>query len=69
MELVTTTLKSRNNVLRRRLKQCDNVGNEFVLALDAGMFIDSFTAEINTFFNKCTFLCAENIIFFLEILE
>ena len=55
MDGVLSTLKCRNDVLRRRLQQCNEFSDEFVLRLDSAQELEILLAYVNSFFYVSSF--------------
>ena len=55
MDGVLSALKCRNNVLRRRLQQCNQFCDEFVLRLDSAQELEILLAYVNSFFYVSSF--------------
>ena len=64
-----TTLKSADHILGRRLQKSDNIGDEFVLALDRSEGIQLVGAHVNGLFNVCAFEQGQGVAFLHEVLE
>ena len=69
VELATTRSKGGNNVLGGRLEKSDNVGDEFVFALDGSESVDLIGTEINCFFYISALECGEGVAFLDKVLE
>ena len=52
---VLSALKSRNDILRRRLQQCNQFGDEFVLGLDSAQELEILLAYVNSLFHVSSF--------------
>ena len=51
---VLSALKCRNDILRRRLEQCNQFRDEFVFGLDSAQELEILLAYVNSLFYVCS---------------
>lgn len=69
VELVAAGLKCGYNILGGRLEECDDVGDEFVLALDGSESVELVSSEVNGSFYISALESGQCVAFLDEVLQ